>query len=488
MDHKSWRLPLASVPSAKVAERSVLWNNVHVCYEHTLFGQVCFAQYNNQGTQLGLVSSNQAVLMRVPQSEGCVWNEQLPRKCHSLRFRDDDRMIIQTVEQRVVIRSTETSFERQVQAHLRDARDALFLSKTTFASASDDCTVKIWDMPSQQELAVGKGHTDYVRSLALHSEGCFFSGSYDHSIMLWDVRMGLNTPASTIRQSEDPVERLVYVPSSSSLCFSAGDIVTVLDVRAAGGTPLYRQSHHTKAVTALAYSSKYDVLIAGSLDQRLKFISLRSTPFEEIATKKFDAGITACDVHPDSNEFAVGLATGKAIVLKVDDVAKATVDDKRSGEQEGVSFLLDQPKLSAGERQAKALANKMELVRRCLVSFKYHRALVTALYSRMDDVVLSTLEELQRRGALHVAMSGHNDRTVAQILRFATKHIDWPQFTDLMLTTLDLIFEIYASAATQSEFFLGELRRAQKRVAEVLTQLSELEHCAAVMELIVRNE
>ena len=131
---KAWQMPVRRVPTGQKVDRSILWNNTHVCYEQQLFGQATMVSYNNAGSMVGAVSTNQALLLRCPHSDGAVWNEQMARPCHSLRFRDDDKMTIQTIEKRVVVKSTETALERFVEGHTRDARDALFLNNQTFVS------------------------------------------------------------------------------------------------------------------------------------------------------------------------------------------------------------------------------------------------------------------------------------------------------------------------------------------------------------------
>lgn len=488
-DHRSWQLPVKRIASRDKVDRTVLWNNVHDCYEQTLFGQVNSVQYNHSGTQVGCVSTNQVVLLRVPLTvDGAVWNDQTARRSYSLRFRDDDKLTIQAVEQRVVIRSTETAFERQVTGHTRDVRDAVFLGKQTFASCSDDTTVRVWDLLSQSELGVGRGHTDYVRSLAFHSDGCFYSGSYDHSIMLWDARTSLAAPTSTLRSPmEAPVEQLIYIPSENWLVCSSVDVITVFDPRT--NTVLARGSQHTKTVTALCYDAAHRTLASGSLDQRVKFLTVEGDGLTTVAARKYSHGVTALDIHPETKEFAVGMVNGMLRISAIEapfEKSKASADDEER-QAADKALGLEAMKQSATERQEEMIQRKIATVRQLFVVFQYHKALKSALYSKLPDVILSTLEELQRRGALHVAMSGHTDRTIVQLLRFVVERLDVPQFTDLLIAVLDLIFNIYGEAAGRSVFFHRELMIAHKRLGEALRSLRAMEQTIGVMELIVND-
>ncbi len=59
----------------------------------------------------------------------------------------------------------------------------------TLASASDDKSVKLWDVQSRKEVATLTGHGDYVRSVAFAPDGrTLASASADKSVKLWDVQ------------------------------------------------------------------------------------------------------------------------------------------------------------------------------------------------------------------------------------------------------------------------------------------------------------
>ncbi|MFN2456435.1 MAG: WD40 repeat domain-containing protein, partial [Pyrinomonadaceae bacterium] len=59
----------------------------------------------------------------------------------------------------------------------------------TLASASDDSTIRLWDVRSGQPRGTLTGHTKSVDSVAFSRDGRMLaSGSVDETVRLWDVR------------------------------------------------------------------------------------------------------------------------------------------------------------------------------------------------------------------------------------------------------------------------------------------------------------
>jgi WD40 repeat protein len=58
----------------------------------------------------------------------------------------------------------------------------------TLASASVDCSVRLWDVASGQQKTALQGHTGPVRSVAFSGDGqTLASASEDQTVRLWNL-------------------------------------------------------------------------------------------------------------------------------------------------------------------------------------------------------------------------------------------------------------------------------------------------------------
>ena len=55
----------------------------------------------------------------------------------------------------------------------------------TVASASQDSSVKLWDVSTKQELSTLKGHERTVSALAFSPDGKTLTGAWEGKIILW---------------------------------------------------------------------------------------------------------------------------------------------------------------------------------------------------------------------------------------------------------------------------------------------------------------
>lgn len=183
---------------------------------------------------------------------------------------------------------------------------------TTLMSCSDDTTVRMWDLPSDQSVTTFVGHQDYVRSGAFmpgQSSSLVASGSYDQTVRLWDARSPGR--AVMIFKHEAAVESVLPMPSGTVLLTSADDQISVLDLVA--GRPMQVLKNHQKAVTSLCLASGGTRLVSGGLDGHVKVFETSS--WNVVSGLKYPSPVLSLSViasgaaHEDRH-LAVGMQSG----------------------------------------------------------------------------------------------------------------------------------------------------------------------------------
>ncbi|ROT41416.1 WD domain-containing protein [Sodiomyces alkalinus F11] len=171
---------------------------------------------------------------------------------------------------------------------------------TTLLSASDDKTVRLWDLPSNDPTHTFVGHQDYVRSADFipgSSASLIVSGSYDATVRLWDPRVPPDQPVMTFKHAA-PVEHVLPLLSGTTLLAAAGPAISVLDLVAA--RPVQQITNHQKTVTSLCLASGGTRLVSGGLDGHVKVFE--TTGWNVVSTTKYQSPILTVRVLGASSE------------------------------------------------------------------------------------------------------------------------------------------------------------------------------------------
>ncbi|MEH2270673.1 MAG: ribosome assembly protein 4, partial [Nostoc sp.] len=142
------------------------------------------------------------------------------------------------------------------------------------ASASFDNTIKIWDVSSGQLLKTLPGHRNVVNSVAYSPNGQqLASASDDNTIKIWDVSSA--KLLKTLIDHSSSVFSVAYSPNGQQLASASYDnTIKIWDV--SSGKPLKTLTSHTSWVYSLAYSSNGQQLASPSDDNTIKIWDVSS--------------------------------------------------------------------------------------------------------------------------------------------------------------------------------------------------------------------
>jgi WD40 repeat protein len=144
---------------------------------------------------------------------------------------------------------------------------------STFATASADNTVKLWEVPSAKPEGVTttwkctatlKGHTDYVACVAFSSDKkTLVSGSFDHTAIIWDIPSG--KPRHVLKGHKGAVLAVAFHPDGGQLA-TAGIDGTIRFWGPESDRESFALPGHKLWVNALAYHPQGLVVASASSD------------------------------------------------------------------------------------------------------------------------------------------------------------------------------------------------------------------------------
>ena len=367
---------------------------------------------------------------------------------------------------------------------------------TTLMSTSDDRTVRLWDLPSQESTTTFVGHQDYVRSGAFmpdQASGLLVSGSYDQTVKLWDPRAPSNA-AMTFKHAA-PVEDVLPMPSGTTVLAAADNQISVLDLVAA--RPLQILKNHQKTVTSLCLASNNTRLVSGGLDGHLKVFE--TTAWNVVAGSKYSSPILSlCVIGAGSaredRHLAVGMQSGNlSLKTRLSGQQKVKERERQKEMQALIEGKIEELDRKRARKRPKGLEKryrgldyrgedadiiiegrpksyyKPKSWESLLRKGKYAAALDEVLESQNLPVIITFLTALRHRSATRTALSGRDDVSLQPIFSWVCKYITDPRYVSLCVDIGMLILDLYSSHVGESpqiDQLMARLRRTVRLEVE----------------------
>jgi WD40 repeat protein len=170
------------------------------------------------------------------------------------------------------------------------------------ASASIDKTVRLWDVVGRQPVDVLRGHTNWVNSVSFSPNGRqLASASHDKSVRLWNVPEGVPGP---ILQHAHPVWCVAFSPVvGSNLLASGSSDGTVRLWEVSKQQRLCELREHSGVIRSVAFSPDGSQLVSGSGDKTVGLWSVASGTLLKELTGHSD-GVKCVAFHPNGKQVA----------------------------------------------------------------------------------------------------------------------------------------------------------------------------------------
>jgi WD40 repeat protein len=217
------------------------------------------------------------------------------------------------------------------------------------ASASDDKTIKLWDLASGQEVLTLGGLSGEISAIAFSPDGkTLASGSTDTSIKLWNLASGQEV--RTLSGHWLGVNAVAFSPDGKTLASGSWDQTVRLWDLASGQEVLVLRGH-SKWVHTVAFSPDGKTLASGAADRTVKLWDLPSGR-ELLTLRGLSGEIRAIAFSPDGKMLASGSGD---TTIKLWDVARGRDVRTLSGHSSEVitvAFTPDGKTLASGSADA----------------------------------------------------------------------------------------------------------------------------------------
>lgn len=209
---------------------------------------------------------------------------------------------------------------RLFKAHPTPVRSVVFKNEINhFGTVSDDGCVSFWDIASPLTTKpiwqLEKAHTDSIRSVKISdvNDNIFVTGSYDHTVKVWDTRQAAETPNATFVVNHGaPVEQILLSANDKFLFTAGGLSVKIWDL-SCGGRFVHSLEQHHKTITSIAFASNGTRILTGGIDRRLNVFSLDSGDYRLLHSKKMSSAILGLSVS--RNDQNMGIAMGNLLSI-----------------------------------------------------------------------------------------------------------------------------------------------------------------------------
>ncbi|MGH7998575.1 MAG: protein kinase domain-containing protein [Brasilonema sp.] len=200
--------------------------------------------------------------------------------------------------QPINITSEDSNLPNTLKGHSSDVNSVAFsVDGKTLASGSDDNTIKIWSVTSQQEIRTLKGHTRWVWTVAFSGDGkTLASGSADKTIRLWNLETGQEI--GILKGHAAGVSSIAFSPDGKTLASGSLD-KTIKLWNLETSQEIYNFKGHSKEVASVAFSPDGTTLASGSWDKTIKLWNLATQ--KEIRTFKGHSDIVLCVAFAPDN-------------------------------------------------------------------------------------------------------------------------------------------------------------------------------------------
>lgn len=370
------------------------------------------------------------------------------------------------------------SLLRSFQSH-KSAIRAVCWGQDCVYTSGDDGVVKCWDFAENKEKMSYSVHKDSVRAIQLCPSNPFLiaSGSYDHTIVLYDTRS--KTSISVLKHSH-PIEDIAFHPIGTLIASCHGQSVSVWDSTA--GELINESTVHTDLVRNVLYDTEGQRLFSASLDNTINVYE--TTNYEKLHSISYTSPILSFDLNKDSTSFVVGLSNNEVVLF-----TKQQQTIPQEPVQASSSKYFIQSKTQNQISEDKKIIREKNAIEKEIISqikqFNYDDALDRALATKDEIIIISIIREILYRNGLEIALSKRDENTLEPLISFLINTIPNPLHTKILVEVMSQLLDLYASELGKSVVFDEMFFKMQKRLEKEIQLNKSMQQLLGQIDLII---
>lgn len=377
-------------------------------------------------------------------------------------------------------------------------------------SGGDDGLVKYWDVAGESVVSELRGHKDYVRcgDCSPADANCFVTGSYDHVVKLWDVRVGDGNRAVTEVNHGKPVQDVIFLPSGSLVATAGGNSVKIWDL-IAGGKMVYSMESHNKTVTSICVGRMGTQ--SGEEAMQLRILSVGLDGYMKVFdysrmkvthSMRFPAPLLSIGFSPGCNVRAIGTSNGIMYVGK---------RKEKGNTESGANGILGLGNVEEPQRrvlkpsfhryfhrgQSEKPSEGDYLVMRpkkvklaehdkLLKKFRHKNALISVLGGNDPEKVVAVMEELVARRALLKCVLNLDRDELGLLLMFLLKNSTMPRYSSLLMGLAKKVIDLRLEDIRASDALKGHIRNLKRSVDEEIRIQEGLQEIQGMVSPLLR--
>ena len=346
-------------------------------------------------------------------------------------------------------------------------------------TAGDDMTIKCWDFTVNETKTSYKVHKDSIRSITLCPSNPFLiaSGSYDHTIVLYDIRS--NNSISVLKHN-NPIENITFHPIGTLIAAANGQMVSVWDSTA--GELINENTSHSDIVRNVLFDSEGQRLFSSSLDNTINVYE--TVNYDKLHTISYTSPVLSFDLNKDSTSFVVGLNNNEVILFN----KQQKVVPQESIQTTSSKYFIQSKTQNQISEDRKVIREKSAVEKEIITQinhFNYDDALDKALATKDEIIIISIIREILYRNGLKIALSKRDENTLEPLITFLINTIPNPLHTKILVEVMSQLLDLYASELGKSVVFDEMFFKMQKRLEKEIQLNKSMQQLLGQIDLII---